>query len=115
MPVFRNDNLFTFNDTAYASRLAGMRSRSGDGGFIQSSHSGPGVSVRLSLPAPVLAPSGGFRIMNTQAVSTPKPRKEPHEEWREALIHAWKNRRGYARAHEAAHVRSDDGFAREEA
>ncbi|AHI25501.1 hypothetical protein [Komagataeibacter swingsii] len=53
--------------------------------------------------------------MNTQAVSTPKPRKEPHEEWREALIHAWKSRRGYARAHEAAHVRPDDGFAHEEA
>ncbi|WP_193731848.1 hypothetical protein [Komagataeibacter sp. FXV3] len=53
--------------------------------------------------------------MNTQAVSTPRPRKEPHEEWREALIHAWKNRRGYVRTQDASHVHPDDGYVHEEA
>ena len=53
--------------------------------------------------------------MNTQTVSPQKPRKEPHEEWREALIHAWKNRRGYVRAHETSPVRPEDGCMREEA
>lgn len=41
---------------------------------------------------------------------TSAPRKEPHEEWREALIQAWKNRRGYIRSHDTASVVTDEGF-----
>ncbi|GAN85581.1 hypothetical protein LU298_13455 [Komagataeibacter intermedius] len=53
--------------------------------------------------------------MNTQAVSPQKTRKEPHEEWREALIHAWKNRRGYVRTHETSPIRADEGFMPDDA
>mgnify|MGYP003363407672 CR=1 FL=1 len=52
--------------------------------------------------------------MNVTSDSTPKPRKEPHEEWREALIHAWKNRRGYARPHDAVYTIPDDTFRHDE-
>ncbi|MCE2576550.1 hypothetical protein [Komagataeibacter sp. FNDCR2] len=41
---------------------------------------------------------------------TPSPRKEPHEEWREALIHAWKNRGGHIRSYDTAPAVTDEGF-----
>ncbi|WP_308719242.1 hypothetical protein [Komagataeibacter xylinus] len=53
--------------------------------------------------------------MNVQSDSTPKPRKEPHEEWREALLRAWRSRRGYARQQDAAHTVSDEGFLYDDA
>ena len=52
--------------------------------------------------------------MNIKSDSTPKPRKEPHEEWREALIHAWKNRRGYVRTHEGVSAMPEEGFIYDE-
>ncbi|GBQ69958.1 hypothetical protein AA15237_0745 [Komagataeibacter xylinus NBRC 15237] len=70
----------------------------------------------LSIPACALAGFfKGFRIMNGQSDSTPKPRKEPHEEWREALLRAWRSRRGYARPQDAAHTVSDEGFLYDDA
>ncbi|WP_167537193.1 hypothetical protein [Komagataeibacter medellinensis] len=53
--------------------------------------------------------------MNASSDSTPRPRKEPHEEWREALIHAWKNRRGYLRQHDAASMAAEEAFRHDEA
>ncbi|MDT8871958.1 hypothetical protein RAA17_14520 [Komagataeibacter rhaeticus] len=53
--------------------------------------------------------------MNTTSDSTPRPRREPHEEWREALIHAWKNRRGYVRAHDTLPATTEDTFRHDEA
>ncbi|WP_186336152.1 hypothetical protein [Komagataeibacter melaceti] len=48
--------------------------------------------------------------MDRTSEVNPTRRKEPHEEWREALIHAWRNRRGYNQQHEAASVPADEGF-----
>lgn len=53
--------------------------------------------------------------MNRLSDSTPEPRKEPHEEWREALLRAWRSRRGYDHPQDGAHTASHKGFRYDDA
>ena len=52
--------------------------------------------------------------MKTKSDCPPKPARDPHEEWRLALIHAWKNRRGYTRPTDVAYPVFDEDFILDE-
>ncbi|WP_165829348.1 MULTISPECIES: hypothetical protein [Novacetimonas] len=48
--------------------------------------------------------------MNTQSDYPTKTPCDPHEEWRLALIQAWKNRRGYTRPTDTAYPVFEEDF-----
>ncbi|WP_167400119.1 hypothetical protein [Novacetimonas maltaceti] len=52
--------------------------------------------------------------MKTKSDCPPKPTRDPHEEWRLALIRAWKNRRGYTRPTDMACAIADEDFILDE-
>lgn len=66
------------------------------------------------VPALLQATVRGVRIMKTKSDCPPKPARDPHEEWRLALIHAWKNRRGYTRPTDVAYPVFDEDFILDE-
>ncbi len=82
--------------------------------FMQSSHHPHGGTAMEPVPALLQAIVRGVRIMKTKSDCPPKPACDPHEEWRLALIHAWKNRRGYTRPTDAAYRVFDEDFILDE-
>lgn len=66
------------------------------------------------VPALMRVTARGVRIMKAKSDCPPKPTRDLHEEWRLALIHAWKNRRGYTRPTDMACRSSDEDFILDE-